>query len=87
MIIDGLIATLAVISDAAMSLGPVVSFPNNGWASDFAVAVHAENAFNQVLPIEAILVCMAFGIVYLTGSTVYFGVMWVLGKIPFVGIH
>lgn len=81
MIIDGLFMVVALAGQAIMDLSPVVSFPNNGWASDLAVVIHSENAFNQVLPIEAILVCLAASMVYLTASTVYNGVMWVIRKV------
>ena len=81
MIIDGIFMAIAKAGQWIMDLAPVVSVPNNGWASTLAVAIHAGDAFNQVLPIEAILVCVALGMVFLIGSTVYNGIMWVIRKV------
>ena len=81
MIIDGLFMVVAVAGQAIMDLSPVVSAPNGGWSSTLAVAIHAAGAFNAVLPIEAILVCVAWGLVFLIGSTVYNGIMWVIRKV------
>jgi hypothetical protein len=86
VIIDGFFTLIAGIVGAPLHLLPSVALPDPGWSSTLAAVFHSVDAFNTVFPLQAVFVCLAMGAVYLGLSSGYHGVMWLLRKVPFVGI-